>query len=260
MISLLVPFRDDGEHRARVWNWLRSYWQTALPDAEIIEGHHNKVPFSKARAVNDAAARATGTVFAILDADAYLPATTIQECADIIERERRWFVPYQHLHRLSEAHTLHLLTTNPSTPIPLPPTTDQLDTGPRNQSDGAHKHGAMCQVMSRQAFETVGGFDPRFNKGWGSEDTSFLRSLDTLWAPHETMPGNIAHLWHARIGENDGGKTRKWQGQRKLGANKNLGRRYRDADGNPRAMRQLIAERQPWRAVTPDHCHRSVTM
>jgi hypothetical protein len=22
-VSLIVPFRDDGEHRARVWKWLR---------------------------------------------------------------------------------------------------------------------------------------------------------------------------------------------------------------------------------------------
>lgn len=243
MISLLVPFRDDGEHRSRVWDWLRRYWETSLPDAEIIEGHHDGRIFSKARAVNEAATRASGSVFAILDADAYLPATTIQECADIIATHRRWFVPYEHLYRLSEAHTLHLLTTDPTTPIPLPPTQDLLDTGPRNHSDGAHKHGAMCQVMSREAFEKVHGMDPRFNKGWGSEDTSFLRSLDTLWARHETMPGNIAHLWHARIGENDGGKTRKWQGQRRLGANKALGRRYRNAEGNRIAMRKLIAER-----------------
>ena len=243
MISLLVPFRDDGEHRARVWNWLRRYWQTSLPDAEIIVGHYDGVPFSKARAVNEAATRATGDVFAILDADAYLPATTIQACAIVIACERRWFVPYTHLYRLGEAHTLHLLATDPSTPILLPPTADQLDTGPRNQSDGAHRHGAMAQVMSRDAFETVGGFDPRFDQGWGSEDTSFLRSLDTLWARHETVPGNVAHLWHARIGENDGGKTRQWQGQQKLGANKQLGKRYRRAEGNRVAMRRLIAER-----------------
>ena len=144
---------------------------------------------------------------------------------------------------MSEAHTLHLLDTDPSTPIPLPPTDDQLDTGPRNYSNGAHKHGALAQIMSRQAFERVGGMDPRFDKGWGSEDSALTYSLDTLWARHETIPGHIAHLWHARIGENDGGKTRAWQGQQKLGANKALGRRYRNANGYPKAMRRLIAER-----------------
>lgn len=242
MISLLVPFRDDGEHRARVWDWLRRYWEASL-DAEIIVGHYDGVPFSKARAVNEAATRATGTVYVVLDADAYLPAETIQECAGIIEHQKRWFVPYTRLYRLGEAYTLELLDTDPATPIPLPPAEDLLDTGPRNQSGGAHQHGAMAQIMSREAFDTVGGFDPRFDRGWGSEDTSFLRSLDTLWTEHEIMPGYVAHLWHARIGENDGGKTRRWQGQKRLGANKWLGRRYRQAYGDPVAMRKLIGER-----------------
>lgn len=235
-----------GTGTAQIESYTGLVWCPTTASGTWLARRNGTVYFtgnSKARAVNEAASRATGSVYAILDADAYLPAATIQTCADIIERERRWFVPYQHLYRLGEAHTLRLLATDPSAPIPLPPTADQLDTGPRNQSDGAHKHGAMCQVMSREAFETVGGFDPRFDKGWGSEDTSFLRSLDTLWAQHETMPGHIAHLWHARIGENDGGKTRAWKGQQKLGANKALGRRYRNANGYPSAMRRLIAER-----------------
>lgn len=248
-VSLLVPFRDDGEHRTRVWAWLKQYWEASLPGVEIIEGQYDGVPFSKAVAVNEAASRASGDVYVIIDADAYLPAETIQHCADRIARRRRtWFVPYDHLYRLGEDYTLSILDTTP--PIPLPPTEDLLDTGPRNQSRGAHNHGAMCQIVPRQAFEIVKGFDPRFCQGWGSEDTSFLRSVDTLFAPHRIHSGPIAHLWHARIGENDGGKTRMWQGQTQLGIHKALGKRYKWANGKPHVMRRLIAERESWAATT----------
>lgn len=251
MISFLVPFRDDGEHRTRVWAWLKQYWEASLPGVEIIEGRYDGVPFSKAIAVNEAASRATGDVFVILDADAYLPAEAVKYCAErIARRGRTWYVPYDHLYRLGEEYTLSILDTDPTTPIPVPPTEDLLDTGPRNQSRGAHKHGAMCQIMPRAAFETVKGFDPRFCQGWGSEDSSLKRSVDTLFAPARIHRGPIAHLWHARIGENDGGKTRMWQGQARLGLHKALGKRYRYAYGKPHVMRKLIAERESWAATT----------
>lgn len=248
-VSLLVPFRDDGEHRTRVWKWLRQYWQANLRSVEVVMGHDSGFPFSKATAVNDAASRARGRVFVILDADAYLDARVVQDLADRLDVARRaghrkWFMPYAKLYRLSKPFTLDLLLGDPTQPygIASPPATEDLETSPSSATYG-HQYGAMMQVMPREAFFEAGGMDPRF-RGWGSEDVSFLRALDTVWGHHEVTTNDVSHLWHARPG-NDW-KTRRWVGQdTALGpANSRLAQRYAQASGEPSFMHGLARERQ----------------
>jgi len=241
-ISLLVPFRDDGEHRSRVWRWLRRYWLAHLDSVEIIQGHSASRPFNKSEAVNQAAARARGRVFVILDADAYQDAEAIQYCADAIEAaentgRRRWFMPYDKLYRLSRDATEALLHTDPTDPFsPV----SSGDHEPGSDCDYGHQYGALMQVMSRSAFFHVGGMDPRFARGWGGEDVSLLRALDTLWAPHEVAPYDVVHLWHARPGHD--WKTRRWVGQSHGSGNFRLAQRYVHATGEPGWMRSLVDE------------------
>lgn len=251
-ISLLVPFRDDGEHRSRVWDWIRRYWHENLESVEIIQGHDTGYPFSKAAAVNDAAGRARGRIFAVLDADAYLDARHVQLCADAIEDGvAPWFIPYRHLYRLSHGATLALLRTDPVDPYALPSPVPEVwredDDNASHVHTYGHKFGALIQMMPREAFFAVGGMDPRF-RGWGSEDASFLRSLDTIWGQHEVMRNDVCHLWHARPG--DGVAARRWVGQ-SLQSNSRLAQRYAAATGEPAFMAGLAQERQrptprPW--------------
>jgi hypothetical protein len=245
-VSMLVPFRDDGEHRSVVWNWLRRYWRATFPEAEIIQGTDHGTPFSKAVAVNHAASLARGRTFVVIDADAYLPAAVLKGCANDIDlalskKQREWFIPYNELFRLSEAYTMDLLETSPTTPIPLPPPMSDVEVMPPGASGYGHTYGAMCQVMPREAFGLVHGMDPRF-RGWGGEDQSFLRALDTLYTQHKVVPGDIAHFWHARIGRVDSGMTRRWIGQSWSAANSRLSQRYAQAVAEPSAMRGLANE------------------
>ena len=107
-ISLLVPFRDDLEHtRADNWEWLKQYWEHALPEAEIIEGDAPGEPFSKTCAVNAAFRQSTGDVLVMVDADCYIEASVILKCAAEIRKGRErdprepvWFIPYRHFYRL----------------------------------------------------------------------------------------------------------------------------------------------------------------
>lgn len=242
-ISLLVPFRDDGEHRTKVWRWLRDYWLDNLDSVEVIQGHHGGWPFNKSAAVNDAASKARGRIFVVLDADAYLDAQVIQECADNIDDaiedgRRRWFTPYRNLYRLNRHTTLELLETEGPYALPSPPPDEWLEGGPQSASYG-HQYGAMIQIMPREAFFLVGGMDPRFNRGWGSEDASLLRALDTLYCQHENTLNDVLHMWHVRPGS---GWARRWVGQQWSGANSRLAQRYANATGEPGFMRQLVNE------------------
>lgn len=242
--SILVPFRDSGEERARVWKYLRKYWRSQYPGAEIIMGESRNEVFCKSEAVNDAASRARGRVFAIIDADTYIQPATLTHCADRIEaqirrRHKLWFMPYDKIWRLSETTTLDLIGKKPYA-LPSPPPVEWAEDISVSQQSGGHAYGALAQIVPREAFMTVQGWDPRFNEGWGGEDGSFLRSVDTLYQQHEVMPGEVVHLWHGGIGNT--WQTRQWKNQKHSGANSRLSHRYTRAQSEVGAMRELCDE------------------
>lgn len=259
-ISLLVPFRDSGEGRATAWEWLHHFWGHHLRSAEIVMGRDACSPFNKCVAVNDAAKRARGRIFVILDADAYMNPAVIQQCADQIDaalkaKKRLWFMPYDKLYRLNRATTARLVRSDPRLPyrVPSPPPASWMEEG-YDPSGGhscnyGHQYGAMAMVMPRQAFRAVGGMDERFRWGWGSEDASFLKALDTLYCQHEVARGDILHLWHVRPGTN--WETRKWMGQSFTPANSRLARRYALATGESAWMQSLVDEHKPERRFWP---------
>lgn len=245
-ISLLVPFRPSASfpHRTRLWAWLQEYWRYELPDAEIVVGTSQSQTFSKTEAVNDAARRATGRIFVLLDSDAYIRGDSILRCARAIEEaarrgQKRWFIPYRRLYRLTEASTEIILNSDPKWPLRFPSPPAREDVESTTTAMYGHHFGAMAQIMSREAFEAVGLMDPRF-EGWGGEDVAFVRAVDTLFGKHKTLNGDILHLWHPSIGTNAGNKM--WEGQDRPGANGRLASRYHRATGDRVKMRALVGE------------------
>lgn len=258
-ISILMPFRHsphDIEHRERAFNWLSQFWKSHLPSVEIIVGHDPYWPYSKAVAVNNAAEKARGRIFVVLDADAFMDPAVIQRCADNMEAavargKRLWYIPYLRLYRLSETISSNILNSDPhdeySIPSSLPP--DWREEGVAdNSANYGYLYGALIQMMPREAFFMAGGMDPRF-RGWGSEDASLLRALDTLYCQHEVSDENVLHIYHVRSGRD--WKTRRWEGQMTQ-ANSRLAQRYAQATGEYGFMYGLTRERlQP---VEPPPC------
>lgn len=154
-------------------------------------------------------------------------------------------MPYDYLYRLAQEPTLKVLRSHPERPILLPtaiphPTLLEADYGGYSPSPNAgHQYGAMAMMMPRDAFYRVNGMDPRF-RGWGSEDVSMLRSLDTLWGQHEVAAGPILHMWHQRVGNNH--LNRRWIGQPWEVANSRLAQRYATAYAEPEYMDGLANE------------------
>lgn len=246
-ISLLVPFRDDDGTRTPAYSWLIRYWRAQLPGAQIVTGTDDGIPFSKTIAFNNARSKATGDIIALIDADCYLDWKVLLRCARDIRRERRkgrrlWFIPYRHFYRLTELATAHVLASDPSHPLmfPEPPALGDIDNDIEKSSHG-HWWGALVQVMPAEAFDLVGGTDPRF-KGWGGEDVAFMRALDTLWCKHKTTPNDVLHLWHPIIHAKH--QLKLWTGQLSSDENTELANRYYSAFGDPRRMRRLVNEYQ----------------
>jgi hypothetical protein len=250
-ISLLVPFRDDHDAgRADNWAWLRQYWEHALPDAEIVMGDAPGNPFSKTCAINAAYRESHGDVLVLLDADCYIDASVILDCAEKIRRGREqttseavWFIPYKHLYRLTRVSTLYLIASDPTDPFQFESPPDAVDVGPTSGSGFGHWFGALIQMMPREAFETVHGMDPRF-RGWGGEDVAFVLALDTLFGVHRLTSNQVLTLWHSvqsKPGTNPN-LLRIWEGQEDPRKNWSMAGRYRKALRNPAAMRDIIHE------------------
>jgi len=242
-ISLLVPFRADNERREQTWNWLKRYWESELPGAEIIVSTDDHIPFCKTAAVNKAAAKAKGDILVILDADCYLAGDVIEYCANEIRKERGrgnrlWFMPYRNFYRLTEMASLEILNSDPKDPprfFAAQPDSYKLEK--TNATNLGHWFGALIQIMPKEAFTIAGKMDTRFY-GWGGEDVAFMHALDTLYVPHKTVPSGVIHLWHPSIGTS--AKDRKWFGQDRPGINSNLASRYHRAMGDAGRMSELV--------------------
>lgn len=262
-ISLLVPFHcpEKGNQRAKNWRWLKKYWSAVLPGAEIVMGEDMvskkkpSVPFSKSCAVNNAASKATGDIFVIVDADGYIHQNSILACAIKIRRARQrgqslWFIPYRQFYRLTKQSSQKVLNSRPDKPyrFPTPPKSEDI----QNDSGSQYGHwwGAGIQIMPKEAFTLVGGWDERF-RGWGGEDHAAMEAMDTLYWKHKTLPGKHLHIWHPMLSdvegsEDDSGfvgwKYRVWKNQKTSGINGKLSTRYYGAYGNKKRMQKLVDE------------------
>ncbi len=256
-ISIVVPFQcsDSNNQRAKNWDWLESYLRIHLPLAEIIVGKDRQADaehsFSKSCSVNDGVKKSKGDIIVVLDADGYILAETILDCAWKIRKahvagHRLWFVPYRRFFRLTEKASKMLLDSNPRTPrtFSVPPRkTDVLDTA---NAQRGHWYGAGIQIFPREAFDAVSGWDERF-RGWGGEDHAAMCAMDTLWWWHKTTPTQFLHIWHPMLSPT-GAKNfvawneRIWENQSSVNTNKGLCARYYAANGDAKRMRRLCDE------------------
>ena len=261
-ITVVIPFNDSGsEERLQNFNWVKNYIKAQLPKAEIIIGQDDKIPFSKAVAVNNAVAKASGDVLIILDADIIIPVNTIKQCVARIRQARDngkklWYIPYRRFYRLRQRTSERTLEASPALPV----VKYELFPEEVHNSDDSkfgHWYGAGVQILPIEAFKATGGWDERF-RGWGGEDDAAMRATDTLYWWHKTFDSDVYHLWHPMLspeGQSDmvHWRDRMWAGQTSSGINNKLSGRYWSAYGNPEKMAQLINEGRP--KITVPHNH-----
>lgn len=260
-VSIIIPFRAPSKADERVRNieWLKKYWRHALPGAELIisDDPDHDCTFSKSVAINRGVARASGDVLLLIDADGFMPGAHVLYCANEIRNARKrnrklWFVPYRKFYRLSNSATVQLIDSTMAClhAFPEPPReTDVINVKDANPAQ-AHWYGALVQMMPREAFDLVGGWDERF-RGWGGEDHAAMRAMDTLYVLHKTLPFRVFHLWHPMLGDNGTAdmvhwKERRWEGQDQAGINNSLSYRYYHAYLKPPIMRRLVGE---WKKI-----------
>lgn len=209
MPDLIVPWTTPaGAERSRNWSWLRPNWETLGWPLYEAGGP------GAAAARNAAIARGTSEVVFILDADLLLHRAQVRAACDLAVELGGYVVAHTTVHYLDDDETRTLIETG------------YVGAG-REKPVVAHTwFGAFA--VPRALWEEVGGFDERFG-AWGRFAIGFWAACKTL-APLGRIPGSAHHLWHPE---------RAFVEDERAAA---LIRRYRDAEGNPDAMRALIAE------------------
>lgn len=219
---LIVPYHRGGRLRAANAAFVRRRLRALHPDWPLVMATSD--PWSKAHAVNIAAKATKGAPLVICDADVLVRPEALVAAVEAVEAGSPWAVPHGTVFRLNpdESRTVR---RGDARVRPRPLTADRCARKPYPGLPG----GGLF-VVSREAWETVGGFDERFD-GWGSEDVSLGYALDTLAGPHWRGGAPLWHLSHPAAERTD-----------RLDGHQALEARYLRARGNVDAMAELVAE------------------
>ncbi|ANY71407.1 galactosyltransferase-related protein [Paenibacillus ihbetae] len=224
-VSVLIPYQPDGGPRDEAFRYVKEFYRLLLPEAEVCVGdlpEHER--FSRSKAINKAAASATGNRFIIADGDLIYDPKKIREAVRRLE-DHEWIIPFTSITRLTLNNSQSILRTEVCWPPKI-----ELESHPQ---DARFFVGGL-NLVTRKAFEAVGGYDERF-VGWGGEDEAFAYSLDTIVGKHIRLDGNLLHFWHPFVGP---------EGNPNYESNYALYHRYKAVLGKPEEMRRLIEEKR----------------
>lgn len=216
---ICVPYRETPE-RAPLWDYTRRHWQSL--GVEIATGDDGDRVFNRAMSRN-LAAIGRWDVAIFVDADTVMrDHGPVLEAVEIAHRDACVVIPHDRYIGLTAQGTSRLLAGQAR--------------GWDNVKREKETVPLGVAVVSRPAWETLGGFDERF-AGWGGEDVAFRVAASTLTGLVR-LPGTIYHLWHP-IDPTKMAYLRQQNGGPKLR------QRYADAAAEgPDAMRALLDERE----------------
>lgn len=220
--TIVMPY--VGTDRFRVALWVRQRYETLHPHWRLVVAVDGGRPWSKARAANRGVPPGADIII-VSDADVAVPAKALEWAVATVADGAAWAVPYGMVYRLHEGTTAEVLHQAPG--IEVEPVADAACVAHRPPYPAVAGGGIL--VVARDAWETIGGFDERFE--WGQEDAPLGHALDTLAGPHEQLPAPLWHLWHVP-------RTQSPQ----MYTDHALEARYLAAHGHPEAMRRLIRE------------------
>jgi len=187
--TVVIPFAPCADpHREaacqHVVDWLRPLgWPIVVEEADPQE------PWSKGAIVDRAVQRTETAGLVISDADVLVHHAAIATCATAVVAGWAWAIPHSDVYRLSPRMTLDVLSHATKGPSHF------LGGAQLERRPHAAPRGGGIVVVSRESYDLVGGIDPRF-VGWGGEDISFGRALDTLAGPAFTLREPMWHLYH----------------------------------------------------------------
>ncbi|QNU27141.1 glycosyltransferase [Geobacillus sp. 46C-IIa] len=222
-VSILIPYKPDNGIRDRNFQWVKAFYETMFPEAEICVGISDEEPFNRAQAINLAAKQATRDIFIIVDGDIFCDPHVMKEAVEQAVNAP-WVIPFRKIVRIGEESSRNLLNEPPTWPVEV------ADVDIIHTSEFTYLGG--LNIISRDHFMEVGGFDERFS-GWGGEDDAFSCAVNTLCGRYKRLEHTIYHLWHPPVGyENNP------NGERNLA----LRQLYYEANNDKGKMKRVLSQ------------------
>lgn len=222
--SLIVPWRSTPE-REPLWQFCRQLWEHSGLVDEIVEcDSGDPEGFTRGASINRGVEEATGDELILADADTFVSAAG--EALDLMRQGAPWVVAYRRwaYYRVSPADTDLYLSRQIGTKLE-----------PTRFLERCVSYSG-CDVMTREAFERVGGY-PETLRMWGHDDDCLTAALDTLIGPHQRTSGFAVQLFHHHI------ESERFE-QPHIGENRRVSDLYAQARGNPEVMKLLIQSQQ----------------
>jgi hypothetical protein len=235
-VSVVVPWRPTDE-RQPLWDWCRRRWESEPLVDEIVECDSGQHPFTRGTSINRGVEAAKGDIIVIADAD-----TFVSDIRGAIAMVGSGVVPWCVNYGLWRYYRVDPASTQEYLSGELATRNDPFRFLERCVSYSG------CVVLSREAFESVGGF-PETLLGWGYEDNCLQHALDTLVGPHARSNGFAVQLFHDHSDE-----SQRFR-QPHIGQNRSVSDLYAAATGKPDEMREAILRQlQPGAVVNRHLC------
>ena len=222
-VAVVIPWRGGQPDRERHHETVRAHLRTLLPDAVHMDVDSGREPFSRAGSRNPGvrlAQEAGCDVVVLCDADTLPEREPLMASIDSAH-DGVLHLPYVHFRGLSQNGTRLYLKGTPPEACETELVHDWATGG--------------VWVLEPSAWWRAGGMDERF-VAYGFEDAAFRIAADALLGPTVKHPGTIWHLWHEKT---------MGLGSPQHTANGRLAARYVEAEGNPEAVRPIVAEHNP---------------
>lgn len=219
---ICVPYRDDGAFRKRNWEAVQNWW-LSLGYPVVVSGGPKAEAFDITKARNQVVAGVPVNfpdwdVALMTDADVVLSAPSqVNAALALARRTGQYVVAHDRLLYLSPKGSS-------SVALGRPAGMGELEMEVRETWE-------TCFAFSRELWETIGGFDPRF-RGFGHQVEAFFYASETLFGV-DRVAGPCYHLWHPYSAD---------ALNLDLPANRELVERYWSASGKPDAMHELLGE------------------
>lgn len=192
-INILFPYRKNNDFRRQRnldftlghYNKFVQEYSDQIQLGEIVLADDDHSLFNRGRALHNAylEQKELPDLMIFADADLIVPFNRLLHGCSLVYEEPSYVVPFSEVHYLNDQAT-EVVMDGGDFQANYPNTTYW-----KNKSTGG------LNILTPEAYEKSGGFDPRFID-WGFEDAAFDAQMQTLVGPCKWVTGPAYHLYH----------------------------------------------------------------
>jgi len=189
---IIIPFRDRGIDPYRPLNlaYVARWWadRIDIPVTVMDDGRNGTDPFNRSACYNLAVDRHPDVdVFVFTESDVFCDPNQILNAIDVAAQAPGLVVAFSRFMEIDEENSVRVRDGW------------RHDNVPAHQIREEKGSNGAINVLSRETYGLVGGYDSTFSSAWFDDD-AMARAFDICCGPTRFIDGNVYHLFHASGG------------------------------------------------------------